>query len=296
MSWLQISFAVQSSELDTTESALELLGALSITLLDEQDEPILEPAPGETPVWSRTRVVALFEADQNPQQLSEQLCRSLPQLDRNAIQFKTLEDQDWERAWLKDFKPMQFGSQLWVIPDTYTPPDSDAVNLYLDPGLAFGSGTHATTAMCLEWLADHFRGRYTDGGKVLDFGCGSGILAIAAAKLGASQIFAHDIDPQALEATESNAIKNHVGKKIQLVDPSQVKLPELDLIIANILAKPLIRLSEKLASLAHSGTDLVLSGILQDQADEVIQAYHPWFEIKVSSVTDDWCLLVGQAR
>lgn len=314
MPFIQLILPIGAADPEPYEDALLAAGASSITLEDEGDDPVLEPLPGTTPLWPRVRLKALFDCDVDTDQLllslTTELGEALTRPLRDA-RFETLADRAWEREWLKDFKPMRFGARLWICPGGQLPselsPTADRpVSIELDPGLAFGTGTHPTTALCLEWLdAADVAGR-----RVIDFGCGSGILAIAAAKLGAAAVSALDIDPQALLATRDNAERNGVA---QLITPRLVSamtesteaentgadkasLPPADILLANILAGPLESLAPVFAALVRAGGKLVLSGILRNQAAAVATRYAPWFDIAPAVVRDDWARLDGVRR
>ena len=273
MPWLQLIIASNETDADKISDALMQQGAVSVTLQDMQDQPVLEPAPGSTPMWSQTRVVGLFDASadastdarvdlkQTIKNVEQQLQQSLPEW-----KAEPLEDKDWVRAWMDEFKPMRFGNNLWVVPSTFEPPELNAVNILLDPGLAFGTGTHPTTSMCLEWLDAHPPLNKT----LIDYGCGSGILAIAAVLLGATSAKGVDLDPQALLATTDNAKKNHVSKMISTCLPGDFPQQQTSLLLANILATPLIELAPYFAGLVKSQGQIVLSGILAEQAADVL--------------------------
>ena len=288
MPWLQLIIASDESSADKISDALMEQGAVSATLQDMQDQPVLEPAPGTTPMWSQTRVVGLFDADEDLSQVVKkveaQLQQSLP-----GWKAEPLEDKDWVRAWMDNFKPMQFGEKLWVVPSTFVPPHPEATNILLDPGLAFGTGTHSTTSMCLEWLDAH----PPAGKSLIDFGCGSGILAIAGILLGASRAEAIDLDPQALLATRDNAEKNQVADKISTYLPADFPKQQTSLLLANILAAPLIELAPYFAELTSRQGEIVLSGILEQQTSAVLEAYQPYFDISVWKQQDDWVCLAG---
>ncbi len=288
MTWLQLIIPTDEQGAEMLSDTLMELGAASVTLQDMQDQPVLEPVPGTTPLWSQTRVIALFDASVDLAAVVEQLqqhCRcEIPQW-----KGEQLEDKDWVRAWMDDFKPMPFGQRLWVIPSNFTPPQPDAVNILLDPGLAFGTGTHPTTAMCLQWLDAH---PPTDK-RVIDFGCGSGILAIAAVLLGARHVDAVDLDPQALIASRDNAEKNQVADNISTALPQQFDPEPVPLLLANILAAPLVELAPLLTRLCQPGADIVLSGILAEQANKVLAAYRPAFDIHIWKQQGDWVCLAG---
>jgi ribosomal protein L11 methyltransferase len=291
MTWLQISIEVTG---DLAEVATEVFmdaGALSVTYQDAADEPILEPGLGEHPVWSVTRVVALFPDDGDAGRITQRLREALHEAGIEP-RIERLEDRDWSSTWRETFHAMQFGARLWVVPTGEQAPAADAVTVHLDPGLAFGTGTHTTTALCLEWLDAHPPLEY----EVIDYGCGSGILAIAAGKLGASDVRAVDIDPQALLATRENARRNGMASKIDALFPADLAAASVDLVIANILANPLIELASDLADHVSPGGGIVLTGILAEQAGEVTKAYRPWFDFDAPVEREGWVLLEGIKR
>ena len=263
-------------------------GALSVTCQDAADEPILEPGLGEHPVWSATSVVALFPDDCDTGRISQRLREALQDAGIEP-RIQRLEDRDWSSTWRETFHAMQFGERLWVVPGGEQAPAADAVTIDLDPGLAFGTGTHTTTALCLEWLDTH----PPFGGEVIDYGCGSGILAIAAGKLGARHVRAVDIDPQALQATRDNAARNGMEERVEAVFPDALDLRPACLVIANILANPLIELADMLASHVSQAGHLVLTGILKEQAADVMTAYRQWFEFCDPVEREGWVLLEG---
>ncbi len=287
MAWQQVRFEFDGAELATVESVLEALGAEAITLEDAEDHPLYEPLPGETPVWPRVTLSALFAEDADTQALRDAIA-AVEGLSLLRWESERVGDRDWVRAWMDQFAPMRFGERLWICPSWQTPPVADAVNLMLDPGLAFGSGTHPTTALCLEWLDAH----PPECRDVIDYGCGSGILALAALKLGARFVAAVDIDPQALTATRDNVERNgdYSGNYL-LCRPDGLPPDAVDVLLANILANPLIELAPRLASHVRSGGWAVLSGILEAQADAVADAYRPWFDIAARSVKHGWVRL-----
>ena len=294
MPWIQVHYTTDKTQAAQIELLLEQLGAVSITLRDAADEALLEPAPGDSPLWQSTRVSGLFSEDTDMAQLRDQISRSLPLRRDGQLQLERLADQAWERAWLDDFQPMRFGEHLWVCPAGQRPPlGANDVVVDLDPGLAFGTGTHQTTALCLEWLD----GADMKGKTVIDFGCGSGILAIAALKLGATLALAVDHDPQALQATRENARKNNVEERLQVADSSRLPTLGADLLLANILAGTLIELEPRLAAHTRTGGGTVLlSGLLRDQQAAVSAAYQTDFEIIGMATRDDWMLLEGRRR
>ncbi len=290
--WLQVHITVNKDEAPFIELLLENLGALSITLGDAGDEPLLEPKPGDSPLWRATRVSGLFPVSRDPDQLEHTIRTSLTHGQRIELKMEQLADQPWERCWLDAFHPMRFGQRLWICPDGRLPDQPDAVVVELDPGLAFGTGTHATTALCLEWLD----GAELDGKRVMDFGCGSGILAIAALRLGAHRAIAVDHDPQALQATRDNAEKNGVLEKLEIYGVEEI--PDLmnDILVANILAAPLIELEPILSSRVRKGGEIVLSGILREQGDDVLEAYQQRFLMSSPMEREEWLLLHGRRR
>lgn len=283
----EIEFPLGSLIAENVETALEELGASSITFLDGGDEPILEPKPGEVRLWRDTCVRALFDdSHEAAHTIAELASRLGPQI-RASAQIRAVENEDWERAWLKDWKSMRFGRRLWVCPTVDDPPeDPEAVVVRLDPGLAFGTGTHPTTSLCLQ-LLDAFP---LAGRSIIDYGCGSGILAIAALKLGASHAIAVDLDPQALIATRANAARNEVEARLDVQGVPATLRPS-DLVVANILAEPLIELSPILEDACKPGADLVLSGLLKSQAYAVKAAYCASFDIVRVFGRDDWCCI-----
>jgi len=293
LSWLQLTLAAREHSPEQLEDALLAAGAIAVTLRDGGDQPVLEPAPGETPLWTETLVTGLFDAQTDIETVKAGIVQELGAAVLHETCLETLTERDWVRAWLDNFHPMQFGRRLWVCPTASTPPEPDAVNLLLDPGLAFGTGTHPTTALCLEWLDS----AALDGKQVIDYGCGSGILAIAAAKLGAAGVWAVDIDPQALIATRENARRNQVAEQLQLGAPGILSTakpaPQADVILANILAGPLIVLAPLLARLTKPGGAVVLAGLIADQLTDVQQAYAPWFEFQPQRQRENWVLLQG---
>jgi ribosomal protein L11 methyltransferase len=279
------------------EDALFDLGALAVTLLDAADNPVLEPAPGETPLWPTIVVRAHFSADADASEIEQQL-RARPELE--ALQetrphFEELADRAWEREWLLDFRPMPFGSRLWICPGGQLAGAENAVVVELDPGLAFGTGTHATTALCLEWL-DSGADTWLRDASVIDYGCGSGVLAVASLKLGAQYATAMDIDPQALLATRQNAERNAVLGRVRITDDRNVGGPAADVLLANILAAPLIELAPLLAGRVRPHGRIALSGLLVEQAAAVAAAYQPWFDIVMAGARDGWGLLTGCRR
>ncbi|SDA50856.1 ribosomal protein L11 methyltransferase [Pseudomonas sp. NFPP33] len=292
MPWLQVRLAITPEQAETYEDALLEVGAVSVTFMDAEDQPIFEPDLGTTPLWSNTHLLALFEADTDETALLahlQLLCGgALPE-----HHVERIEDQDWERSWMDGFQPMRFGQRLWIVPSWHAAPEPDAVNLLLDPGLAFGTGTHPTTALCLEWLDS----QNLDNCSVLDFGCGSGILAIAALLLGAPQAAGTDIDPQALEASRDNASRNGIDPaRFPVYMPADLPQQPADVVVANILAGPLVSLAPQITALVKGGGRLALSGILAEQAEEVRAAYASAFDLDPTAIKDGWVRISGVKR
>lgn len=290
--WLQLEFPLGALDAERVNAVLESLDALAVTLADAADDPVYEPPPGATPLWQTTRVTALFDPRTDRAALLAALDGALPGF--AVHRFVELADREWAREWLVHFQPLRFGRRLWVVPTAYAPPEPDAVNLILDPGLAFGTGSHPTTALCLEWLDEHAAA--LAGRRVLDFGCGSGILAIAAALLGAARVAALDIDPQALDATHENAVRNGVRERLDIGGADSLAGRQHDLLVANILATPLRELSASLMAALPEGAPFALSGILADQAEEVRAAYAPFAVMAAPVQRGDWVRLDGVRR
>jgi ribosomal protein L11 methyltransferase len=297
MPFLQLTLTIGDADPAPYEDALLAAGANSITLQDAADDPVLEPPPGATPLWPRVQIRALFDESASPDDvlaiLKAELAPPLP-----PANFETLADRAWEREWLKDFRPMKFGRRLWICPGGQRPadllPETSAqcpapCLIELDPGLAFGTGAHPTTALCLEWLDS----AEIAGTHVIDYGCGSGVLAIAALKLGAARVTAVDIDPQALLATRDNAMRNRVEDRLTVGLVGRVQPAPADILLANILAGPLEDLASTFAALVSDGGRLALSGVLRDQAPAVARRYSPWFDMAPVTFRDDWARLDG---
>jgi ribosomal protein L11 methyltransferase len=281
---------------EVIEVIFERFGASSVTLTDAGNDPVLEPGPGETPLWADTTITGLFTPDINLQPLRDALISELNLTELPANHVEDLEDRVWEREWLKDFGPMEFGQRLWIYPAGSTAPDTDSAVVHLDPGLAFGTGTHATTALCLEWLD----GLPLNGKTMLDYGCGSGILAIAGLKLGCASAVGMDIDPQAILATRQNASDNNVAGNLQIFGhPDEIK-GKFDVVVANILAGPLVQFAESITLTLRGSGMLALSGVLCEQADDVLAAYESWidFDEPVFKKQDGqiWSRLTGKRR
>jgi ribosomal protein L11 methyltransferase len=298
MPWLELSITTRAADQERIELALEEVGALAITLLDaDADTPneraVLEPGVGEMPLWGELVLSALFAADVDRAGLLAVLGDLAPDLSPERIAFRDVADEDWTRAWMDQFEPMRFGERLWIYPSTIEPPvDTHAAIVRLDPGLAFGTGTHPTTALCLEWLDGiDLRNR-----SVLDYGCGSGVLAIAALKLGAARVIGVDNDPQALAASRDNAGRNGVADKLELVDAADFVGIAVDVLVANILAGPLGELAPRFAACVKPGGALALSGILHGQEDELLPRYRDAFRDLVVTRREDWVRIDGVRR
>ncbi|MGV8918251.1 MAG: 50S ribosomal protein L11 methyltransferase [Pseudomonas sp.] len=292
MPWLQVRLAISPEQAETYEDAFLEVGAVSVTFMDAEDQPIFEPELNTTPLWSHTHLLALFEADTDATQVLAHL-QLLTGAELPEHMSEVIEDQDWERSWMDNFQPMRFGQRLWIVPSWHAAPEPAAVNLLLDPGLAFGTGTHPTTALCLEWLD----GQDLKGCDVLDFGCGSGILAIAALLLGAKQAVGTDIDFQALDASRDNADRNNIAPDLfTLYLPEDMPQVQTDVLVANILAGPLVALAPTLINLVKPGGRLALSGILAEQGPEVAAAYADAFELDPIADRDGWVRITGRRR
>jgi ribosomal protein L11 methyltransferase len=290
-SFVQLSFDLRELDAETAEAACFEYGATSITYRDLRDDPVLEPAPGEFRLWPQTYLQALFAGDVNVESTRDALAKTL-KISLERIAAERVEDRAWEREWLKDFHAMRFGERLWVAPHHEDVPAADAVVVRLDPGLAFGTGTHPTTALCLEWLAQYVQ----KGMVVTDYGCGSGILAVAAVKLGAREAHAFDIDPQALLATRENAAANGVGAQVIVHEQAETLPRGVDVLVANILSEPLCALAPSFAGLVKPGGAVVLAGLMTHQAADVTQAHDAWFDMTPIAKRDDWVGLSGRRR
>ncbi|MBD2815410.1 50S ribosomal protein L11 methyltransferase [Xenorhabdus sp. Flor] len=290
MPWIQLRLNTTGQQAEALGDELIESGAVSVTFQDSHDTPIFEPLPGETRLWGDTDVIGLYDAETDMKAVVRQL-EQIPQLGKGFVhKIEQLEDKDWEREWMDNFHPMRFGHRLWICPSWREVPDPDAVNVMLDPGLAFGTGTHPTTSLCLQWLD----GLALEGKTVIDFGCGSGILAIAALKLGAKHAIGIDIDPQAIQASRDNAERNGVSEQLTLyLSKDQPENLECDIVIANILAGPLRELAPIIGSLPKSGGLLGLSGVLASQAEDVAEAYGNEFIIDPIAEQEEWCRITG---
>jgi ribosomal protein L11 methyltransferase len=286
--YLELNFELGSLSTDTVEAIASACGALAVTFMDGQDDPVLEPGVGEMRLWPRTLVRCLF-GEQDPTTLRDRLAACLA-LEPERLSVERLADRAWEREWLKDFHALRCGRRLWICPRHEKVDDPDAVVVTLDPGLAFGTGTHPSTALCLEWLD----ARLDPGSSVIDYGCGSGILGVAAARLGAASVHAFDIDPQALIATDDNACANGVSARVTIHERALSLPRECDVLLANILAAPLCELADRFATLLRPGGNLVLAGLMEHEAAEVTAAYRPCFDVASFGYRDGWVCLAGR--
>lgn len=289
MAWTQLSFELPGFRVALAEANLEACGALSVTCLDAADEPILEPGPAETPLWGAVKLQALFPPGKDLAAVRRELDRTLGE-DLRSWSQASLPERDWTRAWMDDYQPMRFGRRLWVVPHGMEPPDAAAVNVRFDPGLAFGTGTHPTTALCLEWLD----GESLDGCHVIDYGCGSGILAVAALRLGANAATAIDNDPQALIAATENARRNGVADALTVRGVEAPPPVPADIVLANILSRVLIDLADSLIRLTRPGGRLLLSGVLSQQAEQVMAAFGEAVRFEPPAERDGWVRLAGR--
>ena len=302
MPWLELSLRCRASDEARLEAALEDLGALSVSLLDAADadneRAILEPGVGELPLWPELTLLALFEDGTPGELLLHALEAWDPHLDLSSAEFRHVADQDWERAWMDQYAPMRFGARTWIVPwNMDAPPESEGgAILRLDPGLAFGSGTHPTTALCLQWLDALAAQGALSGISVLDFGCGSGILALAALKLGAAHAVGVDNDPQALLATHDNAGRNGFARQLEVFAPDDAPIARYPVVVANILAVALDALADTLAARVAPGGQIALSGILAGQEHELLRRYAPWFDDLQVARQDDWIRITGRRR
>jgi len=291
MPFLSVRLNLDRIDPDAAEAACFAAGAVSVTFTDRRDDAVLEPAPGEVRLWPATRLEALFAQDAASAQTIAGLATALG-LPAASLEVAAVADRAWEREWLVDFHAMRFGRRLFVCPTHERVDEPDAVVMTLDPGLAFGTGTHPTTALCLEWLDAHLQ----SGATVIDYGCGSGILGIAAVLLGAARADAFDIDSQALIATRDNAANNDVADRVQTHVMADALPRTVDVVLANILSGPLIELAPQLCARVTTGGTLVLAGLLSSQADEVAAAYRPWIDLRPGGERDGWQLLAGARR
>lgn len=290
MAWQQLKLQIHSAHVDFLEQQMLSYGAISITYLDAKDQAVFQKEPGSTPLWDETYLICLFDDTTELGAVLAWIKNNPVILNRATLQIERIEDQAWERSWMTDFKAMQFGDRLWICPTWQDPPDPDAINIILDPGLAFGSGSHATTAMCLQWLEN----ADLTGKTVIDYGSGSGVLAIAAALLGAGTIIAVDNDPQAVVATLANCAANNIpSESVIACLPEDLPDVKADVLLANILAEPLIELAPHFATLVHPGAAVILSGLLPEQASTVLAAYSSEYTMDSPRIEQGWVRLTG---
>jgi len=289
MPWIQLKINTEEEHAEKIGDMLSANGAQAVTFMDAKDTPIYEPEPGTLVLWPRTQVIGLFDAEHNMQAVITRLSQANVLGENFKHKLDQLEDKDWEREWMDNFHPMQFGERVWICPSWCDVPDPGAVNIMLDPGLAFGTGTHPTTSLCLQWLD----GIDLQGKVVVDYGCGSGILAIAALLLGAEKAIGVDIDPQALIASKENARRNGVAEKLELFLPEHQPKCEADIVLANILAGPLLDLRDVITGYCKPGGLLAMSGILEVQAQRVAEAYSPDFTLEPVVCENEWARVYG---
>lgn len=292
MPWIQLTVAASEAHAPQVGELLTELGALAVTFRDAQDNPIFEPPKGEAIFWHETLVTGLFDAETDLQPIINHLAQSEFFADDFSYKTDAIEDKDWEREWMDNFHPIKFGERLWVCPSWRDIPDPKAVNILLDPGMAFGTGTHPTTALCLAWLDQ----QPLNGKTIVDFGCGSGILAIAALLLGAERAIGIDIDQQALLASRENAERNGVADKLELYLPEQQPELKADIVLANVLAGPLKELATVIAGFVDQQGELVMSGILSTQTEAVMAAYQTEFEFTPPQQQAEWMMLHGRRK
>ncbi|MBA6251347.1 MULTISPECIES: 50S ribosomal protein L11 methyltransferase [unclassified Colwellia] len=291
MPWIQLRLSANEDTSEKYSDWLSACGAQAVTFIDAQDTPIYEPLPGDEVIyWHNTVVMGLFDASHDMDKTITYLKSIHPDKNNMAYKLEQLEDKDWEREWMDNFHPMKFGERLWICPSWRDVPDPDAVNVMLDPGLAFGTGTHPTTALCLIWLD----GLDLVGKTVVDFGCGSGILSLAALKLGAKKVIGIDIDPQALQASKANAERNGIADRLELFLPKDQPSFKADVVVANILAGPLRELAPTIIEFVAPNGHLALSGVLEEQANELQNIYSHWCDMDAIAVQDEWVRLSGK--
>jgi len=291
MPWIQLRLSANEETSEKYSDWLSACGAQAVTFIDAQDTPIYEPLPGDEVIyWHNTVVMGLFDASHDMDKTITYLKSIHPDKNEMAYKLEQLEDKDWEREWMDNFHPMKFGERLWICPSWREVPDPTAVNVMLDPGLAFGTGTHPTTALCLTWLDS----LDLVGKTVVDFGCGSGILSLAALKLGAKKVIGIDIDPQALQASKANAQRNGVEDRLELFLPKDQPTFKADVVIANILAGPLRELAPTIIEFVAPNGHLALSGVLEEQANELQIIYGQWCEMDAIAIQEEWVRLSGK--
>jgi ribosomal protein L11 methyltransferase len=297
MAWLTLIVDTDATHAESLSDALLERGALSVDLLDADadtpDEQAIFGEPGEPPpgVWQHNRVSALFDSDVDVAEVLHAAALSVGLTELPVHRIETLPDNDWVRLTQSQFEPIPISDRLWIVPTWHTPSDPTAINIVLDPGLAFGTGSHPTTRLCLRWLDNNLKG----GETVLDYGCGSGILAIAALKLGAAGAVGVDVDAQAVTASRDNAVANQV-ENVQFYLPNNAPKGNYDLVVANILTNPLRMLAPLLANATRQGGQIVLSGILESQAQDVMSIYQQWFDLNEPIFEDGWSCLSGIKR
>ncbi|MDF3055578.1 MAG: ribosomal protein methyltransferase [Gammaproteobacteria bacterium] len=291
MTWQQLTLYSPASHVDEISDLLTNAGAIAVTLESGGQEALFEPPPGATPLWQHTKIAALFEEGANLGRVISFLKMAVPPHIPLVPKISTIEERDWQQVCEAQFKPICFRDKLWICPSWHDVPDKKIPYVILDPGLAFGTGSHPTTALCLEWLVDHVK----PGDTVIDYGCGSGILGISAIKLGATKVWAIDNDPQALQATQENALRNNINRDtLTAALPNALPNIQCDLLVANILANPLVELAPHFATLIKSGGGIALSGILHSQIDAIENAYAPWFQLKVPILNEEWVRISGR--
>ncbi|MBI5191972.1 MAG: 50S ribosomal protein L11 methyltransferase [Nitrospirae bacterium] len=292
MRWFQVSINSQRDNLNLIENTLTEAGALSVSISNADNQTMLFQSSNEDIIWEHVRITGLFDENTDIESVKDFIYSVIDINSIPDLHIEQIEDRDWTTTWMENFKPIKVGDRMWIVPEWYTPPEPSAINILINPCQAFGTGTHPTTALCLEWIA----GANVLGLDVIDYGCGSGILAIAMEKSGAGRVWAVDNDPQAIIVTGENIKKNMCGPRIVTTTPESINGLKVDLIIANILATPLITLAHTFAGMVHKGGTVILSGILDEQADEVKKAYEPWFDIIKCINKESWMLIEGRLR
>lgn len=297
MPWFQLSTTAHIDNLPLIENTFTEAGAISVSISKAENQKVILQSSNEDIIWTHVRITGLFEESTDMESVKDSIYsilnkNSIENTSISDLHFDQLEDRDWTTTWMENFKPIQAGERMWVVPEWCTPPDPSAINILIAPGQAFGTGTHPTTALCLEWIA----GATLQGLDVIDYGCGSGILAIAMEKSGARHVWAVDNDPEAIIVTAENINKNKCRPEIYTATPESVNGLKVDLIIANILANPLTELAPAFAGMLHKGGTVILSGILNEQTDGVKSAYEPWFDIIKCINRDNWILIEGRLR
>ncbi len=288
--WQQIKILLEPQDCPALEELLLARGAAAVSYLDAADQAVFQELPGATTLWDHTCMLCLFDGGKDLDALLRLLSGDQRVKNRVELLVEELADQPWERAWMAQFHPRQYGEKLWIVPSSQTPPDTDAINILLDPGLAFGTGSHPTTALCLRWLE---QAKLTDC-RVIDYGCGSGVLAIAAALLGAEKVYAVDHDPQAILATQDNSRRNGLDDaRVMACLPDALPTLAADVLIANILAEPLLELAPDLAQLIRPGGLFAMSGLLHTQVPTLCEHYQRWFQLAEPQVEEEWVLLSG---